>query len=110
MGVLGLVRVLGLEWVGSPWLSCGAAAAQGMLLLQVTAGLRSVTTMFVLRRSAASYNKMRSDFYLDTDITSCQQVGGGSSVAQYQTDAKQNRPPLNWPNSAACRRHTLIFM
>lgn len=65
----------------SPWLSRGA---QTMLPLHVAAGLRSVATMFVLRRSAASYNKMRSDFYLDTDRTSCQQVGGGSSEAQYR--------------------------
>lgn len=48
-----------------------------MLLLQVPAGLWSVATMFVLRRSATSYDKMRSDFHLDTDITSCPQVGGG---------------------------------
>lgn len=69
--------------VGSPQFSRGAAAAQTMLLLQVPAGLRSVATMFVLRRSAASYDKIRSDFHLDADITSCPQVGGGNSRARY---------------------------
>lgn len=55
-----------------------------MLLLQVPAGLWSVATMFVLRRSATSYDKMRSNFHLDADITSCPQVGGGSGGGRYR--------------------------